>query len=231
MRVVAVASQVSRPHLNHPGGGEGSMKIFADNNVRQGVFRILHEFGHEGETAQQNNLECLSNGTLSAEAFRPGFRCLLTQDKTFALDASKVLESLSEFAVCSQPKFDSWRARHSFLCGKTPALLCVGKVLCVRRNERQLTKVKILTDEGDSKFPRLRRSHAIESVSSFTYAERRSAHEDAEVCLLQLVSFCFNRINRMQGEEFQHLREGREHERGGRWNRPHRSMVGASHLS
>ena len=50
------------------------MKIFADNNVRQGVFRILHEFGHEGETAQQNNLECLSNGTLSAELKR--FVCI-----------------------------------------------------------------------------------------------------------------------------------------------------------
>ena len=60
---------------------------------------VLQEFGHEAETAQHNGLESLSNGTLSAEAFRLGFRCILTQDKTFALDAAKVLESLPELAV------------------------------------------------------------------------------------------------------------------------------------
>ena len=75
------------------------MKILVDHNVRQGVFRVLQEFGHEAETAQHNGLESLSNGTLSAEAFRLGFRCILTQDKTFALDAAKVLESLPELAV------------------------------------------------------------------------------------------------------------------------------------
>ncbi len=92
------------------------MKILIDHNVHQGVFYILQEFGYSAETAKYNHLEMLSNGKLSAEAFKLGFRCILTQDKTFSLDAKRVLETLPQISIILiLPEYLPQKPRESYL--------------------------------------------------------------------------------------------------------------------
>ena len=67
------------------------MKWLVDHNVHQGVFRILEDAGIEAATAEFLGLESLKNGALVRKASELGFTSLLTQDTTFALDASRAL--------------------------------------------------------------------------------------------------------------------------------------------
>lgn len=67
------------------------MKWLVDHNVPQGVFRILKDFGIDTATAEYMGLEELTNGALVRKAAQLGIDCILTQDTTFANDASKAL--------------------------------------------------------------------------------------------------------------------------------------------
>lgn len=75
------------------------MKILIDHNLKTGVFRLLINNGFQAETASFNGLESLTNGKLSAKAFELGFQCILTQDRTFIVDAADVLATLPAFAI------------------------------------------------------------------------------------------------------------------------------------
>ncbi len=67
------------------------VKWLVDHNVPQGVFRILKDFGIDAVTAEYMALEELTNGALVRKAAQLGIDCILTQDTTFANDASKAI--------------------------------------------------------------------------------------------------------------------------------------------
>jgi predicted nuclease of predicted toxin-antitoxin system len=67
------------------------VKWLVDHNVPQGVFRILNDFGIDAVTAEFMGLEELTNGALVRKAAHLGIECILTQDTTFASDASKAI--------------------------------------------------------------------------------------------------------------------------------------------
>jgi predicted nuclease of predicted toxin-antitoxin system len=80
-------------------GASNRLKILIDNNVKQSVHIILAQYDFVAETAMFHGLADLSNGELTKAAFALGFRCILTQDKSFIREAAHVLSALPEMAL------------------------------------------------------------------------------------------------------------------------------------
>ncbi len=75
------------------------MKILVDHNLRPSIFQLLIDFGFEAESAAFNLMQNFTNGKLCTEAYNLGFNCILTQDKTFQIDAARVLDSLPSLSI------------------------------------------------------------------------------------------------------------------------------------
>ena len=70
-----------------------------DENLHTQLYKVLAEFGITAHSVDFAGLSGLDNGILTREAFKLGFRCILTQDKDFPRDAEKALTETPEMAL------------------------------------------------------------------------------------------------------------------------------------
>ena len=70
-----------------------------DANMDVHLLALLKEFGVQSEAATRREWAALDNGDLVAAAAHAGFRCILTQDRRFALSAATALKAIPQFSV------------------------------------------------------------------------------------------------------------------------------------
>ena len=70
-----------------------------DENLPPKLYRALEEFGITAKSATYAGLSGITNGVLTKKAFEMGFRVIITQDKTFVIDAASALKQYPTFCV------------------------------------------------------------------------------------------------------------------------------------
>ena len=70
-----------------------------DENLPPKLYRVLEEYGISAKSATYAGLGGITNGVLTRKAFQMGFRVIITQDKTFVIDATSALKQYPTFCV------------------------------------------------------------------------------------------------------------------------------------
>lgn len=111
------------------------MRILIDHNVKPAIRTVLADLGWEAESAKFNKLDKMTNGMLTREAYRLGFRCILTQDRSFENEAAHVLKDLPMMAiividtkVLSQNPRSTYLRRFRDMAAKSKLRPVAGKV-------------------------------------------------------------------------------------------------------
>lgn len=70
-----------------------------DVNLPNGLVGVFEQFGIAADTSVARNWRNLTNGDLSAVAYKAGFKVILTKDRVFGELAGKVLKAYPSLAI------------------------------------------------------------------------------------------------------------------------------------